>query len=320
MTTPLTVINLIRVFLDRVKWVVPRSITFLAAGEYNENYTVATAESVYVFRINHGSQLGRKDQIAYEFQALNAVAESRLTPRPFFYDSNPREFAGGVLLMEYLPGRHFVYDTDYLQAAITFARIHSLPTSPHLLIQENPVQAISDESTRLLNQFRNHPFQQHKKKLLKYRDNLLKQTEASIWSTPADAPCIVNTEVNSGNFIVQETKTYLVDWEKAVVSSRYQDLGHFLVPTTTLWKTEYRFSSENKIRFLKQYMTYAKMNVSLEEVQAKTEMLERTILLRALSWCYMAYFEYTQTDRTLTDTFTLKRISWYLNDMDHFLR
>ena len=44
-----------------------------------------------------------------------------------------------------------------------------------------------------------------------------------------------------------------MDWEKAVVSQRHQDLGHFLVPTTTLWKTDVVLQPDEKQRFLSLY-------------------------------------------------------------------
>ena len=50
---------------------------------------------------------------------------------------------------------------------------------------------------------------------------------------------MVNTELNSGNFLINEgARSYLVDWEKPLLSEAAQDLAHFLAPTTTFWKTD----------------------------------------------------------------------------------
>ena len=48
-------------------------------------------------------------------------------------------------------------------------------------------------------------------------------------------PCIINTELNSGNFLIGEGKenSYVIDWEKALIGECEQDLAHFLAPTTT---------------------------------------------------------------------------------------
>ena len=47
--------------------------------------------------------------------------------------------------------------------------------------------------------------------------------------------------------------------------------------------------------------------------------MERVILLRALSWCYMAYHEYTAADRELTHNDTFATITSYLDEAECFL-
>ena len=134
------------------------------------------------------------------------------------------------------------------------------------------------------------------------------------------APLVmVNTEVNSGNFLVSDAGAFLVDWEKAVVSYRYQDLGHFLVPTTTLWKSDYVYTEEEKLEFLRAYKEQLGLNIEIKTLFEKTKLLERTILLRALSWCYMAYYEYTREERTLRNEDTFAKIRDYLNDIESLL-
>lgn len=61
----------------------PFELAFLAAGEYNENDLLTDHHGGWsVIRLNHGSQLGREDQIAHEFRVLQAVEASGVTPRP----------------------------------------------------------------------------------------------------------------------------------------------------------------------------------------------------------------------------------------------
>ena len=137
------------------------------------------------------------------------------------------------------------------------------------------------------------------------------------WRFASDPLVMANTEVNSGNFIVDGERMFLVDWEKAVTSSRYQDLGHFLVPTTTLWKTERVLTEDEKLAFLEEYVRASGPHVykdtSLDEVRLMTRLLERTILLRGLSWCFMAYYEYTRTERALANEDTFAKIKSYLD-------
>jgi predicted Ser/Thr protein kinase len=294
-------------------------VEFLAAGEYNENYLIQSRSGQYVFRINHGSQLGLEDQIEYEFRVLRAVEPSGVTPKVFFVDVNADGFDKGVLLMEYLPGRALEYPTDMQAAAEVFARIHGLPAADGLIVQSNPVEAIAEESYGLINRFSDHPLISEKVRLLRYHEKILALSDNTRDYFTNEELCIVNTEVNSRNFIVQPQKTYLVDWEKAVLSYRYQDLGHFLVPTTTLWKSNYVYSEEEKLLFIQYYIQKLDLDLDVKELFEKTKILERTILLRAISWCFMAYYEYTRQERILRNEDTFAKIRDYLNDIESLL-
>ncbi len=64
-------------------------VKFLAAGEYNENYLVIDdLGEKRIFRINHGTQLGLKNQIEYEFNVLKAV-EKEMMAKGFTKSQNP---------------------------------------------------------------------------------------------------------------------------------------------------------------------------------------------------------------------------------------
>ncbi len=293
-------------------------VCFLAAGEYNENYIVNVGPG-YVLRINHGSQLGLEDQIGYEFNVLQSVVSSGVTPRPYRVDSQTKVMGRGTLLMQYLPGGAFQYGRDTIKAADVFARLHSLPVSSDLLVQAAPVHAIAAESLELLQRYRTPALHSEQKRLLKYHDHILNLAETSGDLFVNDPLVIVNTEVNSGNFIVDGDAVWLVDWEKAVVSSRYQDLGHFLVETTTRWKTDYVFTAQEKREFVAAYLRAGGWDIDLDEALYKTSLLEKTILLRALSWCYMAYHEYTRPGRALTNSDTFGQIQNYLDEMECIL-
>lgn len=309
------------------------TITFLAAGEYNENYLIEThgeqSRHRHVFRINHGSQLGLENQISYEFGVLKNLEDSRVTPRPLFCDPSPgHQLLGkGVLLMEYLEGRPLNYAHDSAEAARIFAAIHNQPVPPvsgehPMLVQANPIRDIADESYGLINRYDAHPREELRPLLLRYHEDILRLAESAAPLFASDKMVIVNTEVNSHNFIIGEDergkKGWLVDWEKAVVSSRYQDLGHFLVPTTTLWKTDYRYSAEEKQTFIKAYLDHSGIDTPLSDAMRLTGLLERTILLRAMSWCYMAYYEYTREDRAIKNQDTFNTIQRYLDNMECF--
>jgi hypothetical protein len=309
-------------------------LEFLAAGEYNENFILRRPEPKppLVFRINHGSQLDLPPdrQILYEHSVLSALSESGVTPRPYQARALSRslrdEVGDGVLLMEWLPGRSLDYRSDSECAAVVFAAVHSQSVSDELLVQADPIDDIVAECERLLSRYtEGHPLEEKRGVIQSYMDRVRRLAEEHRDELAAEPLSIVNTEVNSGNFIVGDEGCYLVDWEKAVVSSIYQDLGHFLVSTTTLWKTDFTFSEEERRGFLEAYRRARRdydpgFAADIDELSAKAKLLERTILLRAFSWSFMAYFEYTQLNRGLQNTRTFETIGRYLREIDWFLR
>lgn len=311
-------------------------VSFLASGEYNENWIISAAsqdrfphQKLFIFRINHGSQLGlEKEQIRYEFEVLSALKNSAVTPIPHFEDAHAGNFDPafdrGVLLMEYIPGTPLDYTQDLDHAARIFAAVHTqpVPKQNNFIHQKNPVADIVTESLGLLARFDDHPQIDTRRKLETYSKKITSLGEQYAPAFAAEPQLIVNTEVNSGNFIINRERNcaHLVDWEKAVVSSRYQDLGHFIVPTTTLWKTDFVATSKHRRYFLSRYKEYAGLHQSIEELAILTGILEKTIILRGLSWCYMAWYEYTQQDRTLKNNDTFATIERYLDNLEWFLQ
>lgn len=342
-------------FLRQARWSTDTlqsdAITFLAAGEYNENYRVRTAAGDYVFRINHGSQIGQTRQIEYEYTVLRLLDDSGVTPRPFYCHPDAPDL-GGVLLMEYLPGEPLDYERDGLAAARLFARVHSLPspaqallhrgpaalpeirrgpdgpqhTPPPILIQRTPIADIAAESYDLLTRYPDHARKDVGRRILEYHAGVLALAEEADHVFESEPLILVNTEVNSGNFLVHEGTLRLVDWEKAVLSCRYQDLGHFLVPTTTQWKTDYVYTPSARRDFLHSYLDALREygglppgGLTLDQLDERTRIMERTILLRALSWCFMAWHEYTRSDRTLTNDHTFRTMERYLDNVEAIL-
>jgi len=311
---------LIRSFLLDRGWVREKpEVRFLAAGEYNRNFLVHCGQRSWVFRINHGSQLGLADQIGYEFKALQCVAPSGVTPIPVHVHSDPHPFGGGVMLMQYLPGTALVYERDWEKAAGIFARIHALPPCPELLVQRDPVASIATESLSLINRYPDHALTRERAILLDYHQRILRLGEKNRALFGADGLCVVNTEVNSGNFLITPDSAYLVDWEKAVVSSRHQDLAHFLAPTTTLWKTETLFTHGQKQDFLQAYHHLLADAPPVEQLQALCGVMEQVIILRGLSWCFMAHHEYSRHSRSLTNAQTWEKIGLYMRDIERII-
>lgn len=132
--------------------------------------------------------------------------------------------------------------------------------------------------------------------------------------------CCVNTELNNTNFLVEEeTGTVrLVDWEKPLYSDPAQDLGHFLAPTTTFWKTDVIFENETIEKFIDTYIEAVGNRYDTIGLRERTMEFIVITCLRGLTWCAMAWVQYRQNDKGLTNESTRVKLDAYLTD--EFLR
>ena len=297
----------------------PLKVFSLAQGEYNLNYLVQQFDKRWVLRVNIGTQIDRDDQIRYEYRALRLLQDPQVTPRPYFVDDSLRHLPYGVLLMEFLPGGRLDYQRDLTSVANLFARVHRLPVDPahnHLIHEESPLSMTYQECAALLDvYFRSELADPAIRDYLS--DILSWASEARFRETffLADpCPCIINTEVNSGNFIAnREAGTlHLVDWEKPLWGDPSQDLSHFCVPTTTLWKTEYRLSSSERRVFLDAYRTAIRDPHLRATIEERVRLRDPFNCLRGVSWSAMAWVTYQTGDHTIRNPDTFRKINQYL--------
>ncbi|MFP4198879.1 MAG: aminoglycoside phosphotransferase family protein [Halanaerobium sp.] len=293
-------------------------LEFLAQGEYNINYLIKDEEEKYVLRINLGSQMDLDDQIGYEFSALEKLVPSGVTPRPFYLDNSREKLDYGLLMMEYLQGRHLDYQKDLKSAAKVFAKIHRLDTAgaDHLIKEKKPLTAIWNECDLLLDEYFESELAESEIKnflrKLKFRLAEKKEKEEELMSLLPEA--VVNTEVNSNNFIINDrfNTAYLVDWEKPLITSPLQDLSHFMVPTTTLWKSNFIFNQGEEEEFLHHYLKARGMDSRYHEVKAALRVFNQFSAMRGISWSAMAWVEYQTTEREIKNQDTFETMDSYL--------
>lgn len=293
-------------------------LEFLAQGEYNINYLIKDGEDKFVIRINLGSQMNLDNQIAYEFHALETLVPSGVTPRPFLIDDSQDKLPYGMLVMEYLSGRSLEYQKDLKQAAEVFAAVHEVDIEDEnkIIREEKPLTAVWNECTQLIDKYLDSELADKEIKIFlnKIRDKMYleKEKEADILSLLPES--IVNTEVNSGNFIIneKEEEAYLVDWEKPLITTPLQDLSHFMVPTTTLWKTNFTFNQAEEEEFLHHYIDARNLDISYRELLSALEIFNKFSAMRGISWSAMAWVEYQQPDRLIKNSDTFKTIESYL--------
>ena len=300
---------------------IPVVIHPLAQGEYNMNYLLSQAGNRWVLRVNMGSKIDRLDQIAYEFNALRLLETSGVTPKPYWLDDQKVDLEFGVLLMEYLPGGSLAYETDLDAAALLLARLHDHPVDSennHLIRETRPLSQMYEESSRMAevyydSEFANPVIASYLTEILDWAKSAC-DNERYYLSDPWF--CVINTEVNSGNFIADRNagKLYLVDWEKPLWGDPSQDLSHFCAPTTTLWKTGYRMPAADRMKFLNAYRN------AVSDPHLKDTIIERVRLrdpfncLRGITWSAMAYIQYRSGVHVLQNSDTFEKIQQYLQE------
>lgn len=291
-------------------------IEFLAQGEYNINFIIYDKYNKYVFRVNTGSQLGLSNQIEYEYNALKALEVSSVTPRVYFVDDSKNYFDFGILIMEFLEGRPLEYDRDLKKAAGIFGRIHTLDLSKietgSFIIEENIFTARVKEARGLLKDFLLSDIISERTKgfFQRFLDYAVRNCNNEKYFIEDKWHVINNTEVNSRNFIIGDEKSYLIDWEKPAISDPCQDLTQFLAPTTTLWKTDYVLSGEEREDFFKEYVKAG--NGFDKDIRERVRLYTPYLYLRALSWCAYAYLEYQNPNKGIKNMETLQKIEQYL--------
>lgn len=152
--------------------------------------------------------------------------------------------------------------------------------------------------------------------------SLLDQGWKAVENLETDIPyhCCINTELNSTNFLVNdrddnEKEAYLVDWEKPLYGDPAQDLGHFLAPTTTFWKTDVILTSEEMEKFIDAYIKAVGNRFKTDMIREHTHAFIPITCLRGITWCSMAWVQYQQPDKLIFNESTFKKLNAYL-DMD----
>jgi aminoglycoside phosphotransferase (APT) family kinase protein len=297
----------------------PFEITALAQGEYNLNYRLRQGPRQWVLRVNLGTQINRDDQILYEYRALQLLSDTGVTPLPYFVDDSRERLPQGVLLMEYLPGEALDYRSDLEVGARALARIHSRSvekTENHLIVEERPLSMTYQECSRLLavyfeSEQADPEVSLYMKEVLSWAEEACRR-EAYFLGDPWR--CIINTEVNSGNFILDRTRgsAHLVDWEKPLWGDPSQDLSHFCVPTTTLWKTDCRLEAGQRQRFLEAYRANVSDAHLRDTIEERVRLRDPFNCLRGISWSAMAWVAYLDGRHALRNEDTFRKIEQYL--------
>ncbi len=295
-------------------------VRFLARGEYSLNYVVDGADGVAVVRLVTGSQIGLAlpEQVRYEARALALLASSGRTPRLLAVSPEPAGLPYPFLVETYLPGGPLDYARDLDGAAACLAAIHAVPVPDDHGLQEypKPGPSIVVESREWAMPYLAWDDAPPASRVALERAFEVVEADLSrAASVFAELDLVlVNYDVNTHNFIVAaDGLVSLVDWEKARVAPAVQDLAHFLLPTTTLWRsaTATRLTLDQERRFIDAYLA-ARPCTDRETFMAQLVQMRRLIALRAVSWCSWAVQAAAGGERAISNTETLDRSRMYL--------
>ncbi|MDZ7721424.1 MAG: aminoglycoside phosphotransferase family protein [candidate division KSB1 bacterium] len=296
-------------------------IKFLAGGEYNLNYKLTSTddEVKLIFRVNIGTQIDRKDQILYEYRTLQLLQSSGVTPVPYWVDDSRQYFQQGVLMMQFLPGEPLDYTTDLNAAAETLARLHQVKVPEeqnHLIREQAPLSLIFEECAGLLQVYFDSELADPaiRTYLQHVRDWADENRRAEVYYQLDSWHCIINTEVNSGNFIVNRENgtTHLVDWEMPRWGDPSQDLSHFCSPLTTLWKTTFRMTSEQKDGFIQYYKSVIQDLHLRDTLEERIALRDPFAYLRGISWSAMGWVAYQTEYKGRRNPDTWKTLQHYM--------
>ena len=299
---------------------VSEEYTLLAQGEYNINFSFVHPHSgkTLLLRVNCGSQMHLDNQIQYEYNTLKLLEKTGRTPRPVYVDGSRKLLDHGIMVMEFLPGRALNYNTDMKYAAECLADIHSvkIPLNSSLISPENPLKAILEECEEMFRVYMDSELGDAKKKKQIRRMLDAGWEKVNYSRFESGYHCCINTELNSTNFLIngEGNQNYLVDWEKPLYGVPVQDLGHFLAPTTTFWKTDVILNREEINHFMRMYIgaVDGRFPTSLIEEQLNTYI--SITCLRGITWCAMAWIQYQQPDKLIFNASTYNKLQAYLSE------
>jgi aminoglycoside phosphotransferase (APT) family kinase protein len=296
------------------------SVIPLAKGEYNLNYLLKNDDITLVFRVNMASQIGKTDQIVYEYKALKLLQHSGVTPVPFFVDNSRKFIDRGISIMQYLQGEPLDYRKDLDAAAHIFSVIHQIKIPSernHLIVEQQPLSLIYDECMKLL---RTYFFSKINKPdirtfLLEVADWAQTYKEKEDYFLADPYFCIVNTEVNSGNFIVHRENgtAHLIDWEMPRWGDPSTDLCHFCSPLTTLWKSDFQFDKAGIEAFINNYKKRLNDTHLQSTLEDRVRLKMPFVYLRGISWSAMAWINYQNNSQKICNKDTWCKLNQYMN-------
>lgn len=115
-------------------------------------------------------------------------------------------------------------------------------------------------------------------------------------------------------FLIGDEGEYLIDWEKPLYGDPAQDLGHFLAPTTTFWKTDVILTQDQIEQFIDAYLDKVGGRFDVRGLRERVHVYIPITCLRGITWCAMAWIEYQNPEKAIFNESTFRKLEAYLDD------
>ena len=290
------------------------SIKLIGADGYNINYAYCNGNEKRILRINMGSQMQPENQILYEYNTLKLLEKSVVAPKAYYYNEGEGLIPHVMLEMECLEGRALDYRRDMNIAAYLLSRVHAMaiPENHGLHLAEKPFKGIYDECSEMAMRYLGWT-KRDEGAANKIACFLKKASEMGL-EEELLSTSIINTELYSENFIINQEKEYshIAGWQNSMIGEKEQDLACLLAPTTTFLKTDVILSDEEMEEFLEEYERYAPVN------RERFKKYLCITCLRGIVLSATTLIEYESEDQILKNAFAYQKAREYLSP--EFLR
>lgn len=312
---------------------------YLGEGEHNRNFWFADPRTgrKFVLRINVSPQPFHDKQIAYEFAALQLLAESGRAPLPLYLDASPEAPGEGALVESFCEGDRLDFDNlrpgdlqcaTQLMADIHAVRIDDAEHRP-LYRPTDPLRGLFDECVARFKTYRSSGCENAN--LTRWAERFIAAAQDTL-DTPNDpAECrhIVNTETLAAHFLIPKGSAeaaaaniegwrnnpgFFVDWERPIAGEAAQDLAYFVAPTTTFWDSNFFFTAEQANSIIEEYWRAVDGRFPRGSFDGRFRAFRMMTALRSTTWFCKAMTTYLGRDGGHMTERTREKFPLYLAD------
>ncbi len=244
------------------------SLSFLAHGEANVIFRLNQRQIVRVAVNTPNQRFGGDFSLltGFEQAILNYIQGTGIGHELQFAQLQPApDFPYTYLITNYLVGEPLNYSRAHLQqCAETLAHLHRLPLSAGYEVAKlSPLVPVIEQPLELF-------YQESKAYAQPYLDSaeadpaIAQMIQALLAKARSRLPlahlltdyphrCLVHSDHTYENWVINDQRAYLIDWEWAEIGSPAGDLGHFLSPVTICCRQGYALPLEDRAFFLQRY-------------------------------------------------------------------